>query len=129
MNPDWVRRELGELARWDEGANQKKLTGEDIYHVLDLAFRFTGRQAFAAALGALRECGLDAGSLKLRFRELLRKAMLKAYVPLVVAEVQNGRHLQEAAEIIVARYGVESPKGSGFEAAVHELCTACRAVR
>jgi hypothetical protein len=54
---------------------------------------------------------------------------MEAYVPLVSAEMQKGRRLQEAAEIIVARYGVESAEGASFEAAVHELCAAYRAAR
>jgi hypothetical protein len=129
VNPDWVRRQLKELTRWAGEANEKKLTGKDIYSVLDLAFRLTGEQAFAAALGALHRHGLDTGSLKLKFRNLLRKPALEACVPLVAAEIRNGRRLQEAAEIVAARYGVESAKGVSFEAAVHELCAAYRAAR
>jgi hypothetical protein len=96
MNPDWVRRQLKELAHWDREANEKKLTGEDVCSVLELAFCLTGDHAFADALDTMRQHGLAIGSLKLRFRNLLRKPAMEAYVPLVSAEMQKGRRLQEA---------------------------------
>jgi hypothetical protein len=123
VNRDWVEVQLEDLEEWDRLANAKKITGEDVDRILNLAVMATEDPDFRIAIGAWRRHGLGAGSLKVALRRCIRAQLLAAYVRLVEEHVQAGCTVREAAENVVATYRINGPS---FETVVDELRTAYR---